>query len=169
MTIRRINREGMVAGWIRAAAIALLTLIAVSCSNPPRAPKRVFEVNHTTSEWIELLSPSQYRIMRLGGTERAFSSHLNHEHCDGYYVCAADSTILFTSPTKFNSGTGWPSFSGGSNLIYEWDSYASANEVRCGTCGSHLGHLFKDGKWTNSHNENRYCINGDALIFISTE
>ncbi len=118
---------------------------------------------HTDSVWKQILSKDQYDVLRRSGTEWAFSSPLNTEKRDGIYLCAADSTQLFSSVDKFNSGTGWPSFSAANNLEYEWDGRAT--EVRCITCGSHLGHLFKDGKHTNSHNENRYCINGDALIF----
>ena len=149
--------------------IAGLVLAVVSaCSQgPQKKTDPLYEVTYTTTEWMDILSPNQFRIMRLAGTERAYTSPLDKEFGDGYYICAADSTILFTSNNKFNSGTGWPSFSGGNNLEYQWDG--SATEVRCITCGSHLGHLFKDGEWTNSHNENRYCINGAALIFKSTE
>ena len=144
-------------------------LIAISCKQEPKKMKTepLYSTVHTDSVWKSILTPLEYKVLRRSGTERAFTSPLNNEKRDGYYICAADSTILFTSPYKFNSGTGWPSFSGGNNLEYEWDGRAT--EVRCMTCGSHLGHLFKDGEYTNSHNENRYCINGAALKFISTE
>ena len=149
--------------------MSVLSVMIMSCNAQVKQPKQevLYEVTHTDAEWRDILTPSQYHIMRMSGTERAFSHKLAKETRDGYYVCAADSTILFTAPNKFDSGTGWPSFSGGTNLEYEWDGRAT--EVRCISCGSHLGHLFKDGMYTNSHNDNRYCINGTALKFIPTE
>ena len=157
--------------FILAFITSIIFSLTISCQGQVKEQKHkmpaLYETVHTDAEWREILTPIQYSILREAGTEYAFSSPLDKEFGDGYYICAADSTQLFTSPYKFNSGTGWPSFSSGNNLEYEWDGRAT--EVRCMTCGSHLGHLFKDGKLTNSHNDNRYCINGEALKFISTE
>ena len=157
--------------FIAAFIIAIVGSFFISCNAQVKEQKHkmpaLYETVHTDQEWKEILTPMEYHVLREAGTERAFSHHLNNEKRDGYYTCAADSTILFTSPYKFNSGTGWPSFSSAQNVEYEWDGRAT--EIRCITCGSHLGHLFKDGEFTNSHNENRYCINGTALKFHSTE
>ncbi len=146
------------------AIVGLMLTSACAQKTTKTEPKQdpLYEVTYTQQEWKQILSDDQYYILRRSGTERAFTSPLNYEKRDGIYLCAADSTQLFASRDKFDSGTGWPSFSGANNLEYEWDGRAT--EVRCITCGSHLGHLFKDGKYTNSHNENRYCINGDALL-----
>ena len=158
--------------FILAFILAILLVTVFSCQGQyakedVRKMPKLYEVSHTKEEWKDILTPDQYYILRRSGTERAFSHPLNKEKRDGYYMCAADSTILFTAVNKFDSGTGWPSFSGANNLEYEWDGRAT--EVRCITCGGHLGHLFKDGEYTNSHNENRYCINGGALLFQPTE
>ena len=169
--IQNFNFKNDLWWWIILALLVLIPLLLNGCkvqeSKKMPAPEVMYTTVHTDAEWKEILTPMEYKVLRRAGTERAFTHPLNEEKRDGYYICAADSTILFTSPYKFNSGTGWPSFSGGNNLEYEWDGRAT--EVRCITCGSHLGHLFKDGMYTNSHNDNRYCINGTALKFISTE
>ena len=152
-------------------ALFAMLWTASSCAQKKldKIPKeeKLYEVTHTEEEWKQILTPDEYYILRKSGTERPWSSPLNSEKRGGLYVCAADSTQLFVSDDKFNSGTGWPSFSGAKNLEYEWDGRAT--EVRCITCGGHLGHLFKDGMYTNSHNNNRYCINGIALKFIPDE
>ncbi len=159
--------------WMTPLAFILMMLLLfnnctgqVSKKMPP-AMEVMYEVTHTKDEWKNILSDDQYYILRRSGTERAFTSPFNNLKKEGIYLCAADSTHLFSSNDKFDSGTGWPSFSGANNLEYEWDGRAT--EVRCITCGGHLGHLFKDGEWTGSHNENRYCINGDALLFTDGE
>jgi len=139
-------------------------VLAKSCSQTPKQEykeEKLYEVEYSDKEWREILTPSQYRIMRHADTEYPFTSPLNYEKRGGLYLCAADSTQLFSSDDKFNSGTGWPSFDAANNLEYEWDGRAL--EVRCITCGSHLGHLFKHEGFTDK--DLRYCINGDALIF----
>ena len=143
----------------------ILFSLFLACGAQEKKEKEevLYEVEYSKEEWKNLLTDDQYYIMRRSGTERAFTHPFNTNKREGIYLCAADSTQLFDSRYKFNSGTGWPSFSSGNNLEYEWDGRAT--EVRCITCGSHLGHLFKDGQYTNSHNENRYCINGAALLF----
>ena len=158
--------------FILAFIIAILLVTVFSCQGQyakedVRKMPTLYTTVHTDDVWKEILTKDEYYVLRRAGTERAFSHPLNNEKGDGFYTCAADSTILFTSPYKFNSGTGWPSFSSAQNVEYEWDGRAT--EIRCMTCGSHLGHLFKDGEYTNSHNENRYCINGTAIKFHSTD
>ena len=152
----------------RTLVVSLLALVVLARCNSQQKkyqPPKLYEVTHTDKEWRQILTPMEYYVMRKAGTEQAFTHDLNYEKRDGYYVCAADSTILFVARDKFDSGTGWPSFSGGNNLEYEWDGRAT--EVRCITCGSHLGHLFHD--IGPGPDKARYCIDGTALKFISTE
>jgi peptide-methionine (R)-S-oxide reductase len=113
------------------------------------------------------LTPQQYEVLRLKATEAPFSSELNSNHEEGLYKCAACGEEIFSSGTKFDSGTGWPSFDNPTNLekieLKEDNSYGMRRtEVLCKNCGSHLGHLFDDGP---TENGKRYCINGCALNF----
>lgn len=113
------------------------------------------------------LTPQQYEILRMGGTEAPFSSDLLKNHSQGMYTCAACGAELFSSDTKFESGTGWPSFDNPANLenieLVEDNSHGMhRTEVKCKNCGSHLGHLFDDGP---TKNKQRYCINGACLLF----
>lgn len=119
----------------------------------------------TDKEWQAELSPEQYRIMRERGTEAPFSGEYVHEQRAGVYRCAACNAELFSSDTKFDSGTGWPSFTEATNRanvdLIEDASYGMVRtEVRCKTCGSHLGHVFPDGPGPKGE---RYCINSACL------
>jgi len=126
-----------------------------------------FEVVKSDDEWRRLLSKEQYAVLRRHGTERAGTSPLDKEYRRGTFLCAACDLPLFTSDTKFDSGTGWPSF---------WDPIAGAvrtsedrsflfivrTEVHCRRCGGHLGHVFDDGPQPTGQ---RYCMNGVAMKF----
>jgi peptide-methionine (R)-S-oxide reductase len=119
----------------------------------------------TDQDWRTRLSPIQYHVLREAGTERAFSGAYWDEHRPGVYRCAACDSPLFSSDTKFESGTGWPSFYAAldPNAVVEVadDSYGIRRvEVRCATCGGHLGHLFPDGPRPTGM---RYCMNSAAL------
>jgi peptide-methionine (R)-S-oxide reductase len=126
-----------------------------------------FEVTHTDAEWRKLLTPAQYRVLRRGGTEPAFSSPLDREKRPGIYACAGCDLGLYSSDTKFDSGTGWPSFwkplPHAVNKRVDYSLFGMArDEVHCRRCGGHLGHVFDDGPPPTGL---RYCMNGVALKF----
>jgi peptide-methionine (R)-S-oxide reductase len=125
-----------------------------------------FEIAKSEVEWRKLLSPAAFKVLRQHGTERPFSSPLDHEKRGGIFVCAGCDLPLFSSKTKFDSGTGWPSFyqplpnaigSSEDRLLF-----IPRTEVHCRRCGGHLGHVFKDGPPPTGL---RYCMNGVALSF----
>lgn len=120
----------------------------------------------TDEEWQDRLSPSQYDVLRCHGTEARGSSPLNKEKREGTYRCAGCGQALFSSGTKFDSGTGWPSFYAPMDDAIETSSDHShlmaRTEVHCKTCGGHLGHVFDDGPRPTGQ---RYCMNGVALQF----
>ena len=134
-------------------------------ATPAQAAEK-FEIEKTDAEWRAQLTPQQYEILRQEGTERPGSSPLLKEHRKGIFACAGCDLPLFSSDTKFDSGTGWPSF---------WAPLANAvrtrndstlgmsrTEVHCRRCGGHLGHVFDDGPKPTGK---RYCMNGVAMTF----
>ena len=157
MSRRALLKSGAIGA---VAAYALPRLAAVS-----RA-EETFAVIHTDTEWHKILAPDQYAVLRESATEPPFSSILLHEQRVGIFACAGCQLDLFSSTTKFDSGTGWPSF---------WAPLANAvgttsdtsfgmerTAVHCSRCGGHLGHVFDDGPQPTGL---RYCMNGLALTF----
>ncbi|HMN36676.1 MAG TPA: peptide-methionine (R)-S-oxide reductase MsrB [Hyphomicrobium sp.] len=126
-----------------------------------------FEITKTDAEWRSRLTPEQYRVLRKHGTERSGSSPLDKTYAPGVYNCAACDLTLFSSETKFNSGTGWPSFwkplDNAIGTSVDRSFFTTRTEVHCRRCGGHLGHVFQDGPPPTGL---RYCMNGLALKFV---
>jgi peptide-methionine (R)-S-oxide reductase len=125
-----------------------------------------FPVTHTEDEWRAKLSPAQYQVLRKHGTERAGTSPLNAEKRHGTFICAGCAQDLFASDTKFESGTGWPSFyqplDGAVGTTEDRSLFMTRTEVHCSRCGGHLGHVFDDGPRPTGQ---RFCMNGAAMDF----
>ena len=146
------------------AGVAALALAAAARIAPVRA--ETFEVVKSEAEWRAQLTPAQYVVLRESGTERPYTSPLNDEHRQGAFACAGCGLALFSSDTKFESGTGWPSFwapldnAVGTERDMTFGMVRTA--VHCRRCGGHLGHVFEDGPPPTGL---RYCMNGVALSF----
>lgn len=131
---------------------------------------RDYPVQHADEEWQERLSPSQYQVLRQHGTEMRGTSPLNTEKRDGTFRCAGCGQPLFTSDTKYESGSGWPSFyqplEGAVDTTTDSSHLMVRTEVHCSNCGGHLGHVFEDGPQPTGQ---RYCMNGVAMAFEPAE
>jgi peptide-methionine (R)-S-oxide reductase len=159
------NRRNTLLG-LGALSAVLGGLRGLFASAPAQAAT-TYEVGRPEAEWRKLLTPQQFHVLRQAGTERPFSSPLDREKRAGTFQCAGCALPLFSSGTKFDSGTGWPSF--WQPLEKAVDEHADVSfgmrrvEVLCHRCGGHLGHVFDDGPKPTGL---RYCMNGVALNFI---
>jgi len=158
------TKRDLLIGGVAFAGTAL-TMLALNTTTRAKAAA-TFEVHHSDAEWRHMLAPAAYNVLRQEGTEPPFTSPLLNEHRKGIFSCAGCALPAFSSATKFDSGTGWPSF---------WQPLPHAvgersdsslgftrTEVHCRRCGGHLGHVFDDGPKPTGL---RYCMNGVALTF----
>ena len=141
------------------------TMMIAGCGRAGATPG-TFPVMLTDAEWRRRLSPAAYAVLRRGSTERSGSSPLNNEHRAGTFHCAGCDNPLYSSRTKFESGTGWPSFyaplRGAVGTRPDNTLFMTRTEVHCARCGGHLGHVFDDGPRPTRR---RYCMNGAAMVF----
>jgi peptide-methionine (R)-S-oxide reductase len=146
---------------------ALATLAAMRWTATDAAPAGKFEIEKSDEEWRRILTPAQYDVLRKHGTERAGTSALNAEKRKGTFACAGCDLALFSSDTKYESGTGWPSFwqplPNAVGTTTDKSFFMTRTEVHCRRCGGHLGHVFDDGPKPTGQ---RYCMNGVALKFV---
>jgi len=158
-----IERRMMLLGGGSLAVIGILSWLRgadVSAAKP-------FEVVKSDEEWRRILKPAQYRVLRQHGTEQPYSSPLNAEKRKGVFACAGCELPLFSSDAKFESGTGWPSFTAplqnAVDTSVDRSLFIARTEVHCRRCGGHLGHVFDDGPKPTGK---RYCMNGVAMTFV---
>lgn len=158
------RRDVLLGGAGLLGALGLAQWLA--SSREVAAATETFEVVKSEAEWKAALTPEQFRVLRQHGTERPFSSALNDEHRRGTFHCAGCDLPLFASDTKFDSGTGWPSFyapiEGAVGTSSDSSFFMRRTEAHCHRCGGHLGHVFDDGPKPTGL---RYCMNGVALRF----
>ena len=148
--------------FLLTSAVAAITVSTV----PLRAKEGTFEITLSEAEWRARLTDRQYWVLREEGTERAFTSKLNDEKRAGVYHCAGCDLPLYSSETKYDSGTGWPSFwkplDNAVGTKPDRKLFRVRTEVHCRRCGGHLGHVFNDGPKPTGE---RHCLNGEALTF----
>jgi peptide-methionine (R)-S-oxide reductase len=144
----------------------LVSLGAIATAAATRTAEAAFPYTKSDAEWRQILTPAQYRVLRDAGTERAGSSPLDHEKRAGTFHCAGCDQAVYSSKTKFDSGTGWPSFwaplPGAVGTQPDRGLFGTRTEVHCSNCGGHLGHVFDDGPPPTGK---RYCMNGVAMTF----
>lgn len=154
-------------GKIGAAAALLGGLAATRVFSAGKPDGKQFEITKSDEEWKKQLTPEQYHVLRKHGTEYAHSSPLDKNYAPGTYHCAGCDLPVFSSETKFDSGTGWPSFwkplDNGIGTSEDRSFFMTRTEVHCRRCGGHLGHVFDDGPQPTGL---RYCMNGVALKFV---
>ena len=146
------------------AGVAAMPVLA-ACGGAP-AEAKSFPIQRSDAEWQKRLTAEQYRVLRKAATERPYTSLLNKEKRAGIFHCAGCNNALYSSKTKFESGTGWPSFwkplAGAIGTSTDYKIGYPRTEVHCADCGGHLGHVFDDGPKPTGK---RYCMNGVAMTF----
>jgi len=161
-----VNRRNLLLGGTAIAAVAAFA--GLRPTGTLQAAEGNFPFQLTDEQWRARLDPAAYDVLRHEATERPFSSPLDSEKRAGTFVCAGCAQPLFTSDTKFDSGTGWPSFytfiDGALGTTIDTSLFMTRTEVHCSNCGGHQGHVFEDGPPPTGL---RYCINGVALNFIA--
>mmetsp|Transcript_12649 Transcript_12649/g.30667 ORF Transcript_12649/g.30667 Transcript_12649/m.30667 type:complete len:262 (+) Transcript_12649:57-842(+) len=171
---RRLSLKQLL-GSLSLSPSLMIPMPAAAAAASERSRTEGYAIQKTDDEWKQLLSERQYQILRQGGTERQYSSVLEEEERDGTYHCAGCGTALFSSADKFHSGTGWPSFAATVDKGVEvenvniFQAKLGGAELRCKTCGGHLGDVFEDG-WIftgtrAAETGKRFCIDGSALVF----
>jgi peptide-methionine (R)-S-oxide reductase len=179
MTLRKMMLLGLGGAALALGSVGMLKAVAQNDARfaasgetkpaakaaSPKASPELKKVVKTDAEWKKILAPEAYNVLRHEGTEYPFSSALNKEHRKGTFTCGGCNLSLFASKTKFESGTGWPSFwqpiKG--HVIETTDADGSRTEVECARCDGHLGHVFNDGPKPTGL---RYCMNGVAMKFV---
>jgi len=178
--------------WKFSTAILLVMLVTTGCEQPKAAQgasdaseksatapsptttssnplEPIMKITKTDEEWKRILTPNQFYILRQKGTERPFRNEYYDNHEAGVYLCAGCDLELFTSVDKFDSGTGWPSYTRAASpghVTETTDEDGSRTELTCARCGGHLGHVFDDGPPPTNQ---RYCIDSGALKFVKAE
>jgi peptide-methionine (R)-S-oxide reductase len=155
--------------FIGSAAAAIGAFVIGGCARKGEAASaETFEVTKSPEQWRAILTPQQYAVLREESTERAGTSPLNAEHRRGTYACAGCALPVYSSEAKFESGTGWPSFTSPIRDAVRTKEdpgfFGSRTEVHCRRCGGHLGHVFDDGPKPTGL---RYCMNGAAMKFVA--
>jgi peptide-methionine (R)-S-oxide reductase len=160
-----MTRRQLIAGGVAVAAAAVWRPWRTNAASIEQ-----FEVSRTDAEWKKILTPAQYTVLRHEGTERAGTSPLLNEKRAGTFACAGCNLDLFSSKTKYDSHTGWPSFwaplDNAVGVTHDTTLGMSRDAVHCRRCGGHQGHVFDDGPKPTGL---RYCINGVALTFRAAE
>ena len=166
--MKSLDRRTMITGTLAAAGAFGVVSLSGGFDDAKARSGGPFKINRSPEEWKQRLGPARYRILRLEGTERAYSSPLNDEKRNGVFACAGCNLGVYSSKTKYNSGTGWPSFwapisKDRIGTTKDFKLVYPRTEVHCARCGGHLGHIFNDGPKPTGK---RHCINGLALRFI---
>ena len=162
-----MNRRQLLATALAGLGLSTIARVAIGRGGILKSEQtKTFEVTKTDAEWKRTLTPGQYNVLRKQDTELAWSSPLNNEHRKGSFCCAGCGLPLFSSSAKFDSGTGWPSFTAPIENAVETSVDRSLVtvrvEVHCRRCGGHIGHVFDDGPPPTGR---RYCMNGLAMTF----
>lgn len=174
-TNRTYRNHLLLIGCVVCTAIACEARPGEPTTHPTDSPPRVIEpdangkVMKTDAEWKKILTEDQFYILRRAGTERPYQNKYHDNHAAGTYLCAGCGNKLFASETKFESGTGWPSFYQPLHdkaVIIHKDPDGMREEVLCARCGGHLGHVFDDGPKPTG---NRFCMNSGAMSFVKSE